>query len=121
MKHRIWTAGLLAGLLAATAITVAQEAAEQYIPIGESPGLSGDKTVKGQVIRVDYDADMLMVKGRSETRIIRTDDATRFYLDRTDQKRSNRLGDFSDCQVGREVEVLVGDDDKADWIKIDTD
>jgi hypothetical protein len=62
---------------------------------------------------------MMVVETDNTTRTIRTNDDTRFYIDRSDAHLTNSVGDFEDCTIGRRVEVKLGDDGKAEWVKID--
>lgn len=104
------------GLMLAGA-TLAQQATEQYIPIGESPGLS-DGTVTGTISTVYDDDHRMTIRSDSGSVTVRITGKTRFYLDSSHRKRRNYAGTFEDCEVGRRVEIDVGDDGIAAWVKI---
>lgn len=108
----VWLAGALAG---------GQETTEVYIPIGESPGVSGVSSIIGTVSEVDYESQSLVVTANGTSRSIEMDDDTHYYLDRSDTKEPSSEGDVRDCQVGRMVEVKLAGDGMADWIKIDVE
>jgi hypothetical protein len=106
----------------------AQKATELYIPIGQSPGLSGVHTIIGSVVQVD-EMDTFIVVLADETlhRVqIRPQDCigcggTWIYIDRSHQKRRNDYGYFEDFEVGDYVEVKFRDNiaqRTAEWVKI---
>lgn len=99
----------------------AQETTEVYIPIGQSPGVSGVSSVIGIVSEVDYETRTLVVQSADRTTTVSMDDETDYYLDRSDSERSNTKGNMYDCTIGRTVEVKFADDGTADWVKIDAD
>lgn len=115
MKRRI--PSLLLGLLLASAV-YAQQATEQYIPIGRSPGI--EEPFIGKITKVDYGAREMTVDGPAGPRTVRMSDSTRYYLDRTMRKRPNTLGDFEDCKLRRRVEIRFAADGSVDWIKIES-
>lgn len=108
----------LAAILTAVSPSLAQQATERYIPIGESPGVSGTQSVIGTISAVDYDTRSMTIDGPDGTVSVTMDDQTRYYVDSSRAKRSNRSTGLSSCQSGMRVEVYVGDDGKAVWVKI---
>lgn len=98
-----------------------QQTTEQYIPIGQSPGVSDKYSYIGVIISLDRDAHTIEVRSNRGTKTIRVIAATRLWLDRSKAKRSNRNASYSDCEVGVRVEVMYVHDDNgvADWIKIE--
>jgi len=108
---------LVAALLGAGAAH-SQQATEVYIPIGESPGVSNVNSIMGTIENVDYSERSMQVRDRTGTRAVTMDDKTRYYVDSTVEKRSNRYGSLSDCQVGYYVEIKLRADGKVDWVKI---
>ena len=109
---------LVLGLMLASAV-LAQQATEQYIPIGESPGLSDD-TVTGTISTVYDDDHRMTIRSDAGPVTVRITEKTRFYLDSSREQRRNYAGTFEDCEVGRRVEIDVDDDGIAAWVKIDT-
>lgn len=100
----------------------AQEATERYIPIGESPGISGEETYLGECVAYDSEDRLLEVHGSAGEQSIRITDNTRIWLDRSRVQKSNLVGDPGDLVPGRRIEVrYVDPEDKkiADWIKVE--
>lgn len=100
----------------------AHPATERYIPIGESPGLSGSGTYIGRVRAVDDDTHTLTVEpedgGARQTILITP--ASDMWLDRTRRGRPSEDASFDDCRRGRRIEVKLHEDSReADWVKIE--
>lgn len=102
------------------AVASAQKTTEQYVPIGQSPGVSYKYSAIGKIVAVDRIARTITVKDNSGTRSFEVTVQTRIWLDRSKAKRENRPAGYEDCKVGQKVEVmhLHDDEDVADWIKI---
>lgn len=98
-----------------------QQSTEQYIPIGSSPGVSGEYSYLGEIVEVDMVNRMLTVEDADGRHTLRLTDATRIWLDRSRRNRSNLEGSYADCEVGRRVEIMHTHDDPtiAAWIKIE--
>lgn len=113
------------GLTVAAALTcanaMAQQATEVYIPIGDSPGVSKDRSWIGEINTVDYGEMRVEVNTSRGMRQIKVDGKTRFYLDRTRYRKKSETGTMQDCRVGRRIEAYVGGDGKAYWIKIESE
>lgn len=100
----------------------AQEATEQFIPIGESPGVSGEESYLGECVAYDAEDHLLRMQGNTGTRSIRITENTRIWLDRSPIGESNIVGDPGDLVPGRRVEVRYADPDNkevADWVKVE--
>jgi hypothetical protein len=99
----------------------AQEATEQFIPIGESPGVSGTESYTGEIMAVDSRNREVSIQAGSRERTIKVVPETRIWLDRSERRRENTEASFSACQVGRRVEIMPRDDaeDVAAWIKVE--
>ena len=121
------TAGLVMGALAASAAILmnpaaAQQATERFIPIGQSPGLSGRATLLGTVVR---HADGVLAIGAAAAAApqqVRVLPETRIWLDRSAQKQSTLSGTVADLSAGRRVEVGFVDPATrlaAAWIKVE--
>ncbi len=98
-----------------------QEAAERYIPIGQSPGVSGKSSYLGPVRNVSMSAGTLTVLEDGVTRIVKVTDQTRIYQDYSAKQRSNGIGGLGDCRIGRTVEIKFIDAarrSEAEWIKV---
>lgn len=99
-----------------------QQAAERFIPIGQSPGVSGESSYIGEIVTVDVDNRTLTVEDDSGRHRIRMTDDTDIWLDRSAQQRTNVEGGYDDMEVGRRVEIKPAPDapETAAWIKIET-
>jgi hypothetical protein len=101
---------------------IAQEATEQFIPIGESPGISGEESYLGECVGYDAEDRLLRMHGNTGTRSIRITENTRIWLDRSRIEESNLVGDSGDLVPGRRIEVRYADPDNkevADWVKVE--
>jgi hypothetical protein len=99
-----------------------QEATEMYIPIGQSPGLSGKGSLIGTLESVDPKTKSVMVSSPSGPRAVAIAGRTLIWLDRSLQKQPNRSGVFADLQQGRKVEIKLRKGEPkpvAEWIKVE--
>jgi len=116
---------LLAALGLMTSIATglqAHQMSEIYIPIGQSPGLSGTQTLIGEVLSVDSAQRTIEIEGPDGPRTVSVGDATFIWLDRSGSKRKNTYGSYADCKPGSRVEVKFTDPEdraKAEWIKVE--
>jgi hypothetical protein len=119
---RRYLLALVIGLIADFAPPApAQEATEQFIPLGQSPGLSGRYTVIGVVRDGDYEAGRIMVAADGRSHSVQVTDRTRIWIDRSAFKLPALTGAIEDCRQGLKVEVKYEDErDRvaADWIKV---
>jgi hypothetical protein len=114
--------GILVAMLCAISHAHGQKATEQFIPIGQSPGVSQKYTSIGEIADVDARAQTVTIADPAGRRTVRVTDKTRIWLDRTKLKQTNLSGSFADLQKGRRVEVKYEDPtrrDVADWVKIE--
>jgi hypothetical protein len=98
-----------------------QRLTEQYIPVGQSPGISGQYAYLGQIQAVDTENRTITVEGPEGARTIKVTDRTWIWLDRSQQKLTNEVGSMTDLQPGQRVEVKYVDyetRDTADWVKV---
>lgn len=107
--------------LAAWTMATAQRATEVYIPIGESPGVSGSESVIGTIADIEYEQHSMQVSSGGKFHTVHIAPDTRFYLDRSGDKERSVTGSFADCREGRRIEAWVNDDGDAIWIKIAAD
>lgn len=119
---------LLSGVGVALAVVCAaspahgQKATEQYIPIGQSPGLSGKQTSIAEIAQVNLAGRTITIADSAGPRNVRITDSTRIWLDRSKLKQSNLSGSLADLQPGRRVEVKYLDlerRDAAEWVKVE--
>lgn len=114
--------GAVIALLATTAFAHGQKATEQFIPVGQSPGVSGKLTSIGEVAAVDARAKTVTIVEPAGKRTVKITDKTRIWLDRTKLKQANVTGSLADLQKGRRVEVKYEDPAQraiADWVKVE--
>ncbi len=124
---------MLKVLMAVLAVTVllwggapyahGQQATEIYIPVGQSPGVSGKISVIGKVESVDAGDRSISVAGPAGTWKAKITDRTKVWLDRSRLKLSNLTGSFADLRRGQVVEVKYeGTERKSEapceWIKV---
>lgn len=104
-----------------TTAALAQKATEQYIPMGRSPGLSGQYTDIADIVSIDGDQRLLTIRADSGEKQVRVAQETRIWFDRTRYGRPNFTVRFEDLTPGQRVEVYYGDATRqplvADWIK----
>lgn len=108
------------GLLAAVPAR-AQEATERFIPIGQSPGVSGVLSYIGEIESRDAQNNTVTVSGAEGSRTFTITDSTRIWVDRSSQQATNLVGARDALQVGRRIEVKFLSPEQntvADWIKV---
>lgn len=101
---------------------LAQQQTEVYIPIGESPGLSGIDTDVGEIQGFDAGSRTLTLAAQGGTRPVQISAETIIWLDRTGAKLPNVGGSESDLVSGRRAEVRYVDPAKrqsAVWVKVE--
>lgn len=108
---------ILVLMLSLCVLVCAQKSTEIYIPIGKSPGLS-DKglTTIGNIESVRE--GIILVNSL----VIKFDENTKFYLDKSKEKLKNEYGTSKDLGQEKLVEVKFVDNDRkksAEWIKIE--
>ncbi len=121
MLNRYLTLAIVVVALGGTLDASGQEATEMFIPIGQSPGLSGKGSLIGTLESVDRGKGMVTISSPSGTQAVRFTDRTPIWLDRSLQKQPNQNGTIADLQQGRKVEIkLRKGEPKADteWIKV---
>jgi hypothetical protein len=98
-----------------------QEMTEMYIPIGQSPGVSGKSSLIGTIDSVNLQKQTLAVSGLTGIQTVVLTDRTRIWLDRTQARLSNQVGTLANLQKGLKVEVKFRDADQkrvAEWVKV---
>ena len=113
--------GLVAALSGVARSAPAQRTTEQFIPIGQSPGISGVRSYIGPIVAVDVQRRTFTVRDSTGERTIKVVPRTLIWLDRSGQRLTNEAGTPTDLRAGRRVEVKYVDDalrDTADWIKV---
>ncbi len=98
-----------------------QQTTERYIPVGQSPGVSGVYSDIGQIESVDASNRTVTVSAPEGARTITVTEETSIWLDRSELRLTNETGSMADLRPGRRVEVKYADEDTketAAWIKV---
>ena len=100
-----------------------QWATEQYIPIGKSPGISGEYSRIGTIEAIDVDARQVTIATETGPVVVELTENTIVWVDRSELGEANTAGSFDDLAEGREVEVLSEERERrgegpAAWIKV---
>src|SRR6266404_5111393 len=117
----VGTSALLWGSASAPS---AQKMTEQYIPIGQSPGLSGKYTVIGKLQSVNPQERTCTVAGATGALNVRITERTKIWLDRSKLQQPNLQGTLADLRPGATVEVKPEGHQggvssaPAEWIKV---
>jgi len=118
-------AGLTIVLWSGTPSAHGQKATEIFIPVGQSPGLSGKKTVIGTIATIDARAQTVTVGGPSGSWSATITDRTKIWLDRSKLRLTSQKGTFADFKTGLLAEVKYLDPEAttkgkgtAEWVKI---
>ena len=121
MRKLLIGTGLLIMLLGNLSFTHGQQQTERFIPIGQSPGLSGKYTITGKIETINTGARSFTVAGPSGPMMVTITDKTHIWLDRSQLKLTNLRGGFAHLQTGRMVEVKYKDHKRkqfAEWVKV---
>ncbi len=122
MSKLLTIIGIICFLVLGTFSAHAEKSTELYIPIGQSPGLSGEYTVLGKIDQVNLQNQTLKMSGASGSYTVKLTESTSIYLDRSKVMRTNTYGTLVDCKVGDTVEVKFKDDSRnkpLEWIKVE--
>jgi hypothetical protein len=122
MRTLLSALAIAATLACGTSYAHGQKATERYIPIGQSPGLSGKYTSIALITDVSPRAQAFTIADSAGPRTVQVTKKTRIWLDRSKLKRSNLVGDFADLRKGRRVEVKYEDHERrevAEWVKVE--
>jgi hypothetical protein len=121
MKISVFLAVVLFGWLACLPAANAQKATEQFIPIGQSPGLSGEQTLIGRIEAADPVARTVIVAMEEKRETVVVTESTRIWLDRSPLRLPNVKGSLADLVPGRMTEVKLAAPDRqvAEWIKVE--
>jgi hypothetical protein len=124
-RNANWTAALVsASILAGASAAFGQRLTEMYIPIGQSPGLSGKYTLIGTVSAVDAQSRRITCAYEAGSTTVQVTERTRIWLDRSKAKLPSVKGTLSDCGVGRRMEAKYVNNERrpggeAEWIKVE--
>ncbi len=101
--------------------TYAQKETEVFIPLGQSPGVSGKLSVMGRAGTVTaHDSTLtLVLEGGSMT--LRMNGQTKIYLDKSKLKLTSTKGSLADIKPGLMIEIKYVDNKPGgliEWIKV---
>jgi hypothetical protein len=103
----------------------AQEMTEQYVPVGQSPGLSGKYTVIGKLQSVNAQEQTCAIAAATGALNVKVTARTKIWLDRSKLRQPNVEGTFADLRPGVTVEVKPEGQQRgvgsgpAEWIKVE--
>ena len=121
MRRRSTGIALTMGLLLVAALSHAQKATEQFIPVGQSPGVSGVLSYQGELREVDRQNRTVTVGEGDGAHTTKVTDDTDIWLDRSESGKTSLTGGMEDLEPGRRVEIKYVDvqtKDVAEWIKV---
>lgn len=100
-----------------------QKATEIFIPVGQSPGLSGKYTSIGKITAIDVPNQTITVADSSGSYDVKMTERTQIWLDRSKLKSTNQKGAFVDLRKDLLVEVKYEHNQRkekgpAEWIKV---
>ncbi len=103
--------------------TYGQKATEIFIPVGESPGLSGKYTSIGKITAIDLANQTITVADSSGSYEVKIAERTQIWLDKSKLRSTSQKGAFTDLRKDLLVEVkyeknLRRDRGEAEWIKV---
>ncbi len=120
MKHLI---ALVVTLILGFGIseTYAQKATEIFIPVGQSPGVSGSYSMIAKIDRVKSEDQTINISNSSGSYTVKIMEQTQIWLDRSKLKMTNKVGSFSDLKSNLTIEVRYKDKERKGevaWVKI---
>ena len=99
----------------------AQKETEVFIPLGQSPGVSGKLSVMGRVGTVRSHDSTLILGLAAELMTSKMNAQTKIYLDKSKLKLTNTKGSIADIKPGLMIEVKYVDNKPGgliEWIKV---
>lgn len=121
MRRIAIVVGATAALLLQVIPSAAQKTTERFIPVGQSPGVSGISSYIGELREVDREKGTVTLGEGQSTHTVEVTDTTRIWLDRSASKEPNAVGGMDDLEPGRRIELKYVDAQEkaaADWIKV---
>jgi len=99
-----------------------QKATEIFIPVGQSPGLSGKHTSLGKITAIDVPNRTITVADSSGSYTVKITGRTQIWLDKSKLRSTNQKGAFTDLRKDLLIEVKYEgnqrqDTGSAEWIK----
>lgn len=122
MRTPLLVTAMFIMLLGNSTFAHGQKQTERFIPLGQSPGLSGKSTIIGKIEKTDPTRRAVVIAGANQNYTVTLTERTRIWLDRSKLKMTALTGSYADLQVGRRIEVKYEDLDRkqvAEWIKVE--
>ncbi len=101
--------------------TYAQKATEIFIPVGQSPGVSGIYSMVAKIDVVKSEDRTINMSNSSGSYTVKIMEQTQIWLDRSKLKMKNKVGNFSDLKNDLTIEVRYKDKEhkgEVEWVKI---
>jgi len=119
-KAALVVTGVFIMLLCNSSFSHGQKQTERFIPLGQSPGISGKYTTIGKIQAVNGQSRTLVIANESGTYTVTITDRTKIWLDRSKSKLSTIRVSMTDLKPGNLAEVKYEDENKhiAEWIKV---
>ena len=98
-----------------------QRATERFIPLGQSPGVSGKLTTIGTLVAVDPEKRRIRIAGPAGPADVTLQESTRIWIDRHELGLPTLTGSLQDLREGLMAEVKYADPDTrqvAEWVKL---
>ena len=99
----------------------AQKSTEMFIPLGQSPGLSGEYTRLGEIDAVNIQNKTLSMSDSAGSYTLKITDRTQLWLDQSQLKLKNMTASMQDIRKGMQAEVKYMKNEQGgavEWIKI---
>ena len=112
---------LLVVLLGNGSLAHGQRATERFIPLGQSPGVSGKLTTIGTLVAVDPEKRRIRIAGPAGPADVTLQESTRIWIDRHELGLPTLTGSLQDLREGLTAEVKYADPDTrqvAEWVKL---
>jgi hypothetical protein len=123
MRYVLFATALTVVLLGNISFAHGQKAAERFIPIGQSPGISGTQSHIGNIKGTDAARRTITVAvAPDKSHTVAVTDRTRIWLDRSKSRLSTLNGSYGDLKAGLRVEIKhEGPPGRqhAEWIKVE--
>lgn len=122
MRRLLGGCAFVVALLIGTSHAHGQKSTERYIPIGQSPGLSGKYTSIGLITDVNTRTRTITIADTAGPKTVQIADTTRIWLDRSKLRKSNISGRFTDLVKGRRVEAKYQYPQRGqavEWVKVE--
>jgi hypothetical protein len=100
----------------------AQTMTEVFIPIGQSPGVSGKYAIIGKIELVNLkDSIVTIMQDAGNKTSFKITPGCHIYLDKSKLKLRNKKGYYADIKPGMKAEVKYKDNkpgNKVEWVKV---